>query len=141
MNNEVFRMTKEALINSLENCKYDLNIIRPMKPRGGFFTNFRDLDRSKKLTERIIFWWKQFADIGKQVIPENRNEIERFVEERIADQMATDAIRLINSPFSDRTNSELVKEAREAITFLKEIGAKDKVIIHEYMFKQKIGEV
>ncbi len=139
-NNNVFKMTKNAILIALRKCDYKVERMAIVFPQATFLTNRQDYDRAFSFINAIVSFWSQNAKSGKREFPTNKDELERLVDIEIAKNIAFSDISAINSPLTrSRSNVQIVKEAREAIAFLNKIH--DGLgFEYEMLLKRKLGE-
>ena len=142
MKAKVFQLTKEMLMSGLRRSRFDLMKTSLGAPGGGLFTSQEDRMRALKIARMLLDSWQSQARSGKNLLPSSPAEVERFIEIRLADFSFMEAQAMINIRFSGRSNTELVKEAREAIELLRRLGgdAAEKASGLERILKQRIGE-
>ena len=142
MKAKVFQLTKEMLMSGLRRSRFDLMKTSLGTPGGGLFTSQEDRMRALKIARMLLDSWQSQARSGKNLLPSSPAEVERFIEIRLADFSFMEAQAMINIRFSGRSNTELVKEAREAIELLRRLGgdAAEKASGLERILKQRIGE-
>lgn len=138
--NKVFKIVTEMLLLSLDRCNYEVNEIQAYYPKPGFSQRTEDVDRARKIIDNFINLWPHQQKTGMINFPGSREKVIDFVEIEVAKYIAQAASIRINLRFKYRSNRELVKEAREAIAFLREKGAESDAYVYETFLKQKIGE-
>jgi len=127
-------------MDGLRRSHYDVDKATINYPRGGLFTSREDIDRTYRKALMQLQVWQANKRAGKSDLPPTLQEFERYLDITLAEQSFSDAQSLINLRFSDRSNSELVKEMREAIAELRRLGCNDKASSCEYTMRQRIGE-
>lgn len=142
MKAKVLKMTKEMLLRGLRRSHFDLLRTSLGAPSGGLFISQEDRMRALHTAHLLLDSWQGQARNGKNPLPVEPSEIERYIDIHLADMSFMEAQAMINNRFAGRTNAELVKEAREAIDLLRRLGgdAAEKASSFEWILKRRIGE-
>ena len=137
------KLCKRILIDALRGSSYDINKAQIRSSAGGMFMTMDDVKRANQVAGVIIDGLKNQVLLGKLKIPFDPAELEYEIDFRIWDMSASDSILFINSIFRNRSNKEMVNEAKEAINQLNKMGKRgeEKAYAHEWILKKKIGEV
>jgi hypothetical protein len=140
MKSNINRMIKESFMEGFKRSKFDLQKTIPILPKGGMFTSHQDSGRAFKIALMYIRVWQDQARENPSFFPKTPKEIEKFVDIFIAENSFMEATTIINLQSRDRSNQELLKEAKEAIVDLHRLGAEEKASFCEHMLSQRIGE-
>jgi hypothetical protein len=138
----VFKATKEILLNGLRKSRWDILKASPGYLSWGVFKIWPvDRERAYRIANILLDSWQGKSREGKDPFPSNPSEIGRYIDIHLAEWSFMDALALINSPFSDRSNFELIKEAQEAIDLLKNFGGDEakRASGYEWALKQQIS--
>jgi hypothetical protein len=136
----IIKMIKEVLIDGLQISGCDLEKTQIRYPRGGLFTNKNDINRAYQIAKMKLDLWSTRKKAGDKEIPNTINEFVRLIDIQLAEQSFLDAAGKINSPLSDRPNSELVTEMKDALEVFRKYGCKDKLSSYKFLMDQRIGK-
>ena len=142
MKAKVLQMVKEMIMSGLRKSHFNLLKASLGSSSGGLFTSQEDRTRAFSIAYSLLDSWQGQARNGKNPLPANPLEIEKYINIHLAEMSFMEAQAFINNRFAGRSNTELVKEAREAIELLRKLGgdAAQKVSSYEWILKQRIGE-
>ncbi len=137
------KLCKKILMDALKQSGYNIMKWQIRHSAGGLFMSIDDVNRANQVAYVIFDGINGKAERGELEIPYNPAEIEFEVDLRLWDLSASDSIMWLNSFARNRSNKELLSEAREAINQLNKMGKRgeEKAYAHEWILKKKIGEV
>ena len=136
----IIKMIKEVLLDGLKKSGCDLERTQIQYPRGGIFTNKNDINRAYQNAKIKLDLWRSRKKAGDKEIPQTIKDFEKYIDIQLAEESFLDASVKINSPLSDRNNSELVTEMRDALEVFRKYDCKDKLSSYKFIMDQRIGE-
>ncbi len=136
----VKKMVKEILMDGLRRNHCNLLLTSIRYPHGGIFTSRQDIDHSFSIASLTLQTWQEMFKATPSEFPRTLNEFERKIDIKLATVSFMEANSLINLRFKDRSNAELIKEAKADIQKLRNLGCITDADIFERCLKSRIGE-
>lgn len=112
-------MIKNGVMLGLYNAKYNIDKAAPGNVLGGMiFYNTNDYGRAYFNAASLLYLMR----LKKDELPISKNELEKYVNVKIAEMSFQDAILMFNNILSDRTYKQLIKECEDALKEIEENG-------------------